>query len=71
MPTQACLQRQREGRCLGFRGLTLRPPWTAARQVFLSITNSRSLLKFMSIASVMLSINLDGEGELWLPKKPT
>ena len=28
-------------------------PWTAARQACLSITNSRSLLKFMSIASVM------------------
>ena len=28
-------------------------PWTAAHQVSLSITNSRSLLKFMSIESVM------------------
>ena len=28
-------------------------PWTAARQAFLSITNSRTLLKFMSIESVM------------------
>ena len=28
-------------------------PWTAARQASLSITNSRSLLKFMSIESVM------------------
>ena len=28
-------------------------PWTAARQAFLSITNSWSLLKFMSIESVM------------------
>ena len=27
--------------------------WTAARQAFLSITNSPSLLKFMSIKSVM------------------
>ena len=26
MPTQACLQRQREGRRLGFRGLTLSDP---------------------------------------------
>ena len=26
MPTQACLQRQREGRHLGFRGLTLSTP---------------------------------------------
>ena len=28
-------------------------PWTVAHQAFLSITNSRSLLKFMSIESVM------------------
>ena len=28
-------------------------PWTAAHQVSLSITNSQSLLKFMSIKSVM------------------
>jgi len=28
-------------------------PWTAARQASLSITNSRSLLKLMSITSVM------------------
>ena len=30
-------------------------PWTAAHQAFLSITNSWSLLKLMSIESVMLS----------------
>ena len=30
-------------------------PWTAARQASLSITNSRSLLKLMSIVSVMSS----------------
>ena len=30
-------------------------PWTAAHQASLSITNSRSLLKLMSIESVMLS----------------
>ena len=30
-------------------------PWTAACQVSLSITNSRSLLKLMSIKSVMSS----------------
>ena len=30
-------------------------PWIAARQASLSITNSRSLLKIMSIESVMLS----------------
>ena len=39
--------------------LTLQPtPWTAACQVSLSITNSRSLLKLMSIKSVMPSNHL-------------
>ena len=33
-------------------------PWTAARQASLSITNSQSLLKLMSIASVMSSNHL-------------
>ena len=33
-------------------------PWTAARQASLSITNSRSLLKFMSIESVTPSNHL-------------
>ena len=33
-------------------------PWTAARQASLSFTNSRSLLKFMSIESVMPSNHL-------------
>ena len=33
-------------------------PWTAARQASLSITNSLSLLKLMSIESVMLSNHL-------------
>ena len=33
-------------------------PWTAARQASLSITNSQSLLKLMSIKSVMLSNHL-------------
>ena len=33
-------------------------PWTAARQASLSITNSRSLLRFMSIESVMPSNHL-------------
>ena len=33
-------------------------PWTAARQAFLSIINSRSLLKLMSIESVMSSNHL-------------
>ena len=33
-------------------------PWTAIHQASLSITNSRSLLKLMSIKSVMLSIHL-------------
>ena len=34
------------------------PIWTAARQVSLSITNSRNLLKLMSIESVMPSNHL-------------
>ena len=33
-------------------------PWTTARQAFLSISNSWSLLKFMSIESVMSSSHL-------------
>ena len=33
-------------------------PWTAARQASLSITNSRNLLKFMSLESVMPSNHL-------------
>ena len=33
-------------------------PWTAVRQAYLSITSSRSLLKFMSIESVMPSNHL-------------
>ena len=33
-------------------------PWTAARQASLSVTNSQSLLKLMSIESVMLSNHL-------------
>ena len=38
-------------------------PWTAASQASLSITNSQSLLKFMSIASVVPSSHLI----LWCP----
>jgi len=38
--------------------LSLWPPWTAARQASLSITNFRSLLKLMSIQSVMPSNHL-------------
>ena len=37
---------------------TLCDPWTAAHQASLSITNSRSLLKLMSIKSVMPSNHL-------------
>ena len=40
------------------RVLLLVTPWTAARQASLSITNSQSLLKLMSIASVMPSNHL-------------
>ena len=37
---------------------SLGPPWTAAHQASLSITNSRSLLKIMCITSVMPSNHL-------------
>ena len=37
---------------------SLRTPWTAARHASLSITNSRSLLKLMSVESVMPSNHL-------------
>ena len=37
---------------------SLKPPWTAARQASLSITNSQSLLKLMSIKSVVPSNHL-------------
>ena len=40
------------------RVLLLAPPWPAARQASLSITNSRSLLKLMTIESVMPSNHL-------------
>ena len=42
---------------------SLRPLWTAARQALLSSTISQSLLKFMSIESMMLSNHLI----LWHP----
>ena len=40
------------------RGQLFSTPWTAAHQASLSIANSRSLLKFMSIESVMPSNHL-------------
>ena len=43
-------------------------PWTAARQASLSITNSRSLLKLMSIKSVMPSNHLILYRPLLLPQ---
>ena len=43
-------------------------PWTAARQTSLSITNSRSLLKLMSIESVM---PFNHPHPLWSPSPPT
>ena len=42
-------------------------PWTAASQASLSITNSQSLLKLMSIESVMPSSHLILCGRLLLP----
>ena len=47
--------------------LLLVTPWTAAHQVSLSITNSRSPLKLMSIESVMPSNNLTLCHPLLLP----
>ena len=42
-------------------------PWTATRQASLSITNSQSLLKLMSVGSVMPSNNLSLCCPLLLP----
>ena len=42
-------------------------PWTASRQASLSITNSQSLLKLMSIESVMPSSHLILRRPLLLP----
>ena len=47
--------------------LILCDPWTAAHQASLSIDNSRSLLKLMSIASVMSSNHLTLCHPLLLP----
>ena len=59
---QACLSRPvTSGRCSVQFSHSVRlfaTPWTAACQAPLSITNSRSLLKFMSIKSVMPSNHL-------------
>ena len=46
------------------------PPWTAARQASLSITNSRSLRKLMSIKLVMQSSHLILCHPLLLPPTP-
>ena len=46
---------------------TLRPPWTAARQAPLSITNSWSLLRLMSVELVILSNHLILYRPLLLP----
>ena len=45
----------------------LATPWTAARQASLSITNSQSILRFMSIESVMSSSHLILYHPLLLP----
>ena len=47
--------------------MTLCNPWTAACQASLSITNTQSLLKLMSIESAMPSIHLSLCGTLLLP----
>ena len=54
------MQRTRDQRSLQFISVTqssptFATPWTAAHQASLSITNSRNVLKLMSIESVMLS----------------
>ena len=49
------------------RGQLFAKPWTAAHQALLSITNSRSLLKLMSIESVMPSNHLILCRPLFLP----
>ena len=41
-------------------------PWTAAHQASLSVTNSQSLLKLMTIESVMPSKYLTGHNNTWL-----
>ena len=60
-----CWLRRSRGSGNGFNSVQLlsrvrlfATPWTAAHQASLSIINSRSLLKIMSIESVMLSIHL-------------
>ena len=68
MPTQACLQRQREGRRLGFRGQTLSDPMDCSTPGFPVHHHSQSLLKFMSIASVVLSNQLGWERGAVSPK---
>ena len=57
------MQRTRDQRSLQFISVTqssptFATPWTAAHQASLSITNSRNVLKLMSIESVMLSNHL-------------
>ena len=69
LTTNRSIQTQRIGRNVLFTSfisvqfsrssyLTLSDPWTAACQASLSITNSQSLLKFVSIESVMPSNHL-------------
>ena len=65
MLTSCCLESLRHHRLGGFGSVQslshvrlFAAPWTAARQTSLSITNSRSLLKLMSIESVMPSNHL-------------
>ena len=65
MLTSCCLESLRHHRLGGFGSVQslshvrlFAAPWTAARQASLSITNSRSLLKLMSVESVMPSNHL-------------
>ena len=61
-PPAAPLSRDQVGAVVAVQSLShvqlFATPWTAARQASLSITNSQSLLKFLSIESVMPSNHL-------------
>ena len=54
---QGAMQLRQSAQLLGHVQLSV-IPWTAARQASLSLTNSKSLLKLMSIESVMPSNHL-------------
>ena len=53
-----CYEREKDKNSVQLLSRLFVTPWTTVRQASLSITNSRSLLKLMSIESVMPSSNL-------------